>query len=203
MFFTSNSNLIQILAIDFIKQLLILATWDIEHDYETSMMQIDKTEEEDDMADLSVMRGINNKKSKPGSQSKPASQSGGQKNLSRVGGFNYMINKDTIIDLENNIPFIYSDVNNQDFESDDVQVAKTKRSVTNIKKIYKDSTRFLSPFFRHHLVYVNTQKDIQLWRDVLKLKNERIKAIKKTIDVLKAFRIQYKGMSLFHHFAND
>lgn len=65
-FFTSNSNLLQILAIDFIKQLLILATWDIDHDYETSMMQIDKTEEEDDMADLSVMRGIgiNNKKGK-------------------------------------------------------------------------------------------------------------------------------------------
>lgn len=37
-YFTNDPNMIQILAIDFIKNLLIMATWDINHDYETNMI---------------------------------------------------------------------------------------------------------------------------------------------------------------------
>jgi hypothetical protein len=37
-YFTNDPNMIQILAIDFIKNLLIMATWDINNDYETNMI---------------------------------------------------------------------------------------------------------------------------------------------------------------------
>ena len=65
-----------------------------------------------------------------------------------------MLNLDTFVDLENNIPFMYSDVNSEYDENDDFQMKKG--TVSNIKKIFRDSTRFISPYERHHLVYSNT-----------------------------------------------
>ena len=42
---------------------------------------------------------------------------------------------------------MYSDVNNEYDDADDIQLRKN--SVTNTKKIFKDSTRFLNPYERH------------------------------------------------------
>lgn len=63
-----------------------------------------------------------------------------------IQGFNFILNRDTFIDLEHNIPYIYSDVNAEHDEDEDTQMKKGK--VSNTKKIFSDSSRFLSPYKR-------------------------------------------------------
>lgn len=55
---------------------------------------------------------------------------------------NYILQDDTIIDLDNNIPFLYSDYNELERKNEDTDI--TSIHYENVKKIYRDSSRFLS-----------------------------------------------------------
>ena len=72
-----------------------------------------------------------------------------------------------------------------------------------VKKIYKDSSRFLSIYHHHHLVFSHTKRDTLLWKNIMSKENKAEVIDQSTICILRAFRVQYDGMSLFHHFADD
>ena len=72
-----------------------------------------------------------------------------------------------------------------------------------VKKIYKDTSRFLSIYNHHHLVFSHTKRENLLWKDIVSKENKAEVIDTSTLDILRAFRVQYDGMSLFHHFADD
>jgi hypothetical protein len=59
---------------------------------------------------------------------------------------NYFLHEDTIIDLENNIPFLYSPVNSTMNERDDRHLVK--EDFENVKNVFNNSSKFLSIYDR-------------------------------------------------------
>jgi hypothetical protein len=139
------------MAVDTLKNVLIFATWDIQEDYEKSMLQLNYQSRDPEMANLLIVRSIGCL------EDKKIKQTPEKEIMVRKGAYNYLLNGDTFLDLENNIPFLYSDVNSA-YEDEDNTLSKS--SVSNVKKIYKDSSRFLSTYENHHLVFCYTMKDV-------------------------------------------
>ena len=59
---------------------------------------------------------------------------------------NYFLHEYTIIDLENNIPFLYSPVNSTMNERDDRHIVK--EDFENVKNVFNNSSKFLSIYDR-------------------------------------------------------
>jgi hypothetical protein len=115
------------------------------------MLQLNYQSRDPEMANLLIVRSIGCL------EDKKIKQTPEKEIMVRKGAYNYLLNGDTFLDLENNIPFLYSDVNSA-YEDEDNTLSKS--SVSNVKKIYKDSSRFLSTYENHHLVFCYTMKDV-------------------------------------------
>jgi hypothetical protein len=96
---------------------------------------------------------------------------------------------------------LFSDYNERERKVEDIDINST--NFEYMKKIYKDTSRFLSIYNHHHLVFSHTKRETLLWKDIVSKENKAEVIDTSTVDILRAFRIQYDGMSLFHHFADD
>ena len=103
-----------------------------------------------------------------------------------------------IYDLKNNIPFIYSEM---DEEIPD-DYGNFKPRIRNAKCIFYDSSRFLNPLRMSQLYYTEARKDVMYIYDIEKL-NNTAQIIRDTSNFLDFLKDKYDGVSLFHHFASD
>ena len=103
------------------------------------------------------------------------------------GDFNYILQDDTIVDLQNNIPFLFSDYNERERKKEDIDITTTNFAYVN--KIYKDTSRFLSIYSHHHLVFSHTKRETLLWKDIVSKDNKAEVIETSTVDILRAFRV--------------
>ena len=104
-----------------------------------------------------------------------------------------------VIDLENNIPFFHSQVSQ---EISPKYLNSVLNQVPNLKKMFRDSSRFLGVYKPHSLIFTYSRKDTYYWRQVLASNNTKA-LISKQHRLLEAFRVRYNGISLFHNFAGN
>ena len=89
----------------------------------------------------------------------------------RKGEFNYILQEDTFIDLDTNIPFMFSDHNEEERLMKDQEISS--HNFEYVKKMYKDSSRFLSTYSHHHLIFSHTKKDTLLWKNITNKENKQ------------------------------
>jgi hypothetical protein len=97
------------------------------------------------------------------------------------------------------MPYVYSHA--PQGVDDDYKHVLTSR-FPNTKKIFDDTSRFLSATRPHQLAFMSRMKDIYYWSQVMESPEYR-EIINGKGDLLEAFRVKFDGTSLFHNFADD
>jgi hypothetical protein len=180
-----DEDIIQILAMDYKNKVLVIATWDVRLDQEIHMHQIvcdEKYPKSLFLHGICDLREINKNE---------------EKFSVSQGANNYLLQGDLIVDLKNSVPYMYSTIKQKQTQK---YIENYRNNVPYIKKIYRDTSRFLSVSKPHHLIFDHCLKDIQYVNDVIK-NPEPTDVLRRLESVLPLFRLKFKGQSLFHYFA--
>lgn len=114
---------------------------------------------------------------------------------------NYMINSESIIDLEYNIPTRQANVR-QRVDTKELDYSLQLRSIKdfyNQRKIHIDTQRFLGVENPSVLYLPLSRADIYLWRNIQQYR-EQDKLIK--LCDIRHINLVFEGSSMFHHYAD-